>query len=931
MRTDPDEFRRFHELLTKDRPEYTPFYFPLAMHGKDPIGGIKWKDEKNRITAEQAATFLEHGYNIGIAGTDQDDLVIIDIDDISITPLDMMQPTLMAYSRKRIGRHHFYFTEDNRCKANVPTDEAGEIRAVWQYVVAPGSYVPCNEMELERIPEERREFAGRYTIENATTPTNLAYDALPQVFKDQIEREENAATKSKPKTKHRVARKNGSALFSLSLDDVIGAVPKRDRFPSLFHSSETGKNTSVTGGLLHCWRHNVSHTPLSALAVMAGIATCMDAGTGHRGSGVGMSTIDYGDGKTLFKLWKFAKQEGMIPKDDPVPNKALVWYVVDQGICKSDEIIDGWKLPVETYNQGIALIEAEEKVSAGREKIKPKTTKPSKIVENAISDGFDLYTIVERMIAKYPIYYDRTKNYWAWSDETKSYRIVDKTDILIAIKNVTGEKKGVITPAKNMFLQAVEIIGRENEPKEVKKEWIQFKDRVVDIDTGEEFDATHEHFWVNPIPHDYGDSEDTPTIDALFDSWLGDRKEILYEIIAYSMYRGYPIHRVFALFGGGRNGKGQFMSILGRFLGEDSTCSTTLELIAESRFEAAKLYKKHVAFIGETNFNTLTNTAQLKRLTGEDTIPGEYKNKTPFDFVNYAKIVIATNSIPITYDKSRGFHARWIITEFMNEFDEGTPVVDTIPECEYENLCRKSIRILRDLLKRGKFTGEGTISERAQKYEEVSNPISKFIKTYCEVGDDLVMPFWEFYEKYDTWQKDNRHRKLTKKSVGMWLRDNGYEVGQRRWKDKHGEWRNWRTVYGLEYKSWNNVTDSSSYENDYKCETRRGDTNVADVTDVTYPPTQDPLEGNLSGTPVTLGTTVTSRNDIGFAQVDRMKAIDNFFRNHKEKDGGPAEIRYVKDESELMKFVPEIADQLHINQDVAFRYVMQYGKDRGWV
>ncbi|RJS70328.1 hypothetical protein CW696_05985 [ANME-2 cluster archaeon] len=62
-----------------------------------------------------------------------------------------------------------------------------------------------------------------------------------------------------------------------------------------------------------------------------------------------------------------------------------------------------------------------------------------------------------------------------------------------------------------------------------------------------------------------------------------------------------------------------------------------------------------------------------------------------------------------------------------------------------------------------------------------------------------------------------------------------------------------------------------------------------------------------------------------------MKAIDNFFRNHKEKDGGPAEIRYVKDESELMKFVPEIADQLHINHDVAFKSVMEYGKHRGWV
>ena len=204
-----------------------------------------------------------------------------------------------------------------------------------------------------------------------------------------------------------------------------------------------------------------------------------------------------------------------------------------------------------------------------------------------------------------------------------------------------------------------------------------------------------------------------------------------------------------------------------------------------------------VAFIGETNFNTLKNTAQLKRLSGEDKIPGEFKQKTPFNFVNHAKVVIATNSIPITYDKSRGFHARWIIIEFPNEFDEGVPVVDTIPEWEYENLGKKCIRILRELLKRGKFTGEGSISDRAQKYEEASNPISKFIKTYCKVGGDLEVALWEFYEAYDAWQGGERHRRLTKKVVSGWLRDNGYEVEQRKRKNDRGEWKAWQIVFGL--------------------------------------------------------------------------------------------------------------------------------------
>jgi len=861
--TDPTMFERFHKALTGERPGFTPWYFLLSKGLKDPVPGISWKHLEGRLTFEQALKKMRAGHNIGIAATGMDPLCIVDVDDIEATPDEIVKPTLSTRSRKRIGRHYFYFTDDPRCKENLPTESKGEIRSSFEYVVAPGSFVLCNGETVAAMPASERELAGRYTVENERMPDTIVFEELPPVFLEQAsknreagreakKRREEKARERREKKAERGGGKNKSAIWDISMDDLWN-IPNRNRFKSLFHDSSTGKNTSRNSdGGLSCWRHLVTHTPLSALCVLAGITTCNEAGKAMKGSAGGDTSIDYNDGRTVFEMWRWAKGAGIIPKDDPIPGSALRWYAVDRGICKQENITDGWKLPDEAYSRVISLIEGEFDIPSGRviegefdipsgrgkgrtESRKPKAptapAQPAKIIESAVGDDFDLFTIVERMIGKHPICYDRTRNYWVWSEETKSYRLADKTDILIAVKNATGAKKGVITPAKNMFLQAVEIIGRENQPKEVPKEWIQFRDCVVDINTGEEFDATHEHFWVNPIPHNYGGSEDTPTIDALFDSWLGDRKEVLYEIIAYSLHRGYPIHRIFALFGSGRNGKGQFMDILGRFMGAGCTCSTTLELIAESRFEAAKLYKKHVAFIGETNFNTLKNTAQLKRLSGEDKIPGEFKQKTPFDFVNYAKVVIATNSIPITYDKSRGFHARWIIIDFPNEFDEGVPVVDTIPEWEYENLGRKCIRILRELLKRGKFTGEGSISDRARKYEEVSNPISKFIKTYCEVGGDLEVPLWKFYEEYDAWQEGERHRKLTKKVVSGWLRDNGYEVEQHKRKNASDEWRSWRIVFGLTIGGGQaDVIDpfggeSDSYEKGDKCESLCGGAN----------------------------------------------------------------------------------------------------------
>jgi len=38
--TKPEEFEKFHRLLTKANSEYEPFYFPLETNGKDPISNI---------------------------------------------------------------------------------------------------------------------------------------------------------------------------------------------------------------------------------------------------------------------------------------------------------------------------------------------------------------------------------------------------------------------------------------------------------------------------------------------------------------------------------------------------------------------------------------------------------------------------------------------------------------------------------------------------------------------------------------------------------------------------------------------------------------------------------------------------------------------------------------------------------------------------
>ena len=69
---------------------------------------------------------------------------------------------------------------------------------------------------------------------------------------------------------------------------------------------------------------------------------------------------------------------------------------------------------------------------------------------------------------------------------------------------------------------------------------------------------------------------------------------------------------------------------------------------------------------------------------------------------------------------------------------------------------------------------------------------------------------------------------------------------------------------------------------------------------------------------------------IELAQQDRMNAIDQFFREHRDNNGELAEITHASDQ-DLADFTPKIAEQLHISRDVAFKSAMEYGRNRGWV
>ena len=386
---------------------------------------------------------------------------------------------------------------------------------------------------------------------------------------------------------------------------------------------------------------------------------------------------------------------------------------------------------------------------------------------------------VELFYDMQPFFYDRSKMFWLWNKEEYKWEMKDDVDIMNAIDNELEFGGETVTAGvKTNYLEAFKRVGRNNIPKAIKGTWVQFKKKMIDVLNGKKFEATPEYFVTNPIPLDIGNSDETPEMDRIFKEWVGiENVDILYEIISYCLLPSYPLHKIFCLIGSGSNGKGKFLELLTRFIGVENVTSTELDVLLNSRFESTRLHKKLVCLMGETNFGEISKTSILKKLTGQDMIGFEFKNKNPFEGYNYAKIIIATNTLPITMDKTIGFYRRWIIIDFPNTFTEKKKILDEIPIEEYNNLAKKSIGILKHILTGREFTNEGSYDEREQRYEERSNPLKKFLETYTTEDPDGYVFKWELRDKFQVFLIQNRHRKWSDIEIGMRMKER-YEERQ---------------------------------------------------------------------------------------------------------------------------------------------------------
>ncbi|MFC1717075.1 phage/plasmid primase, P4 family [Candidatus Poribacteria bacterium] len=173
------------------------------------------------------------------------------------------------------------------------------------------------------------------------------------------------------------------------------------------------------------------------------------------------------------------------------------------------------------------------------------------------------------------------------------------------------------------------------------------------------------------IPVDYDPKsqfESSRIARFLADVLPSDCIDLIEEFFGYALIPDNRFGKAFMLTGGGANGKSTLLNLLERFIGRENVSKVPLQELDQHRFKRADLFGKLVNMFPDLNAHAVKSSTYFKAVTTGDVIDAERKNRDPFYFRPFARMIFSANEIPSSSDRSFAYYRRWSIIPFPNQF-----------------------------------------------------------------------------------------------------------------------------------------------------------------------------------------------------------------------------------------------------------------------
>ena len=262
----------------------------------------------------------------------------------------------------------------------------------------------------------------------------------------------------------------------------------------------------------------------------------------------------------------------------------------------------------------------------------------------------------------------------------------------------------------------------------------------------------------------------------------GDKEKarFLQKALGYGISGDTRYECLFILYGAtSRNGKGTLCESVINVVG-DYGCTVRPETISNKSTnshnpseDVARLAGKRFANISEPGKGMVLNAAQVKTMTGNDTINARFLNKNSFDFRPQFKIFVNTNHLPIINDMTLFKSGRVIIIPFDRHFEQADQDQTLKKEFAKPENRTAILNWLVDgykLLCKEGMTQPDSVKAATAEYSHDSDKITQFVEEMLEADAACEIKTSDVYREYSAWCGINHYGTENIKNFNQALR-----------------------------------------------------------------------------------------------------------------------------------------------------------------
>lgn len=311
---------------------------------------------------------------------------------------------------------------------------------------------------------------------------------------------------------------------------------------------------------------------------------------------------------------------------------------------------------------------------------------------------------------------------------------------------------------------------------------INFRNGMFDSKTMKLTEHRPDYYSINQIPHDYKPLKEVQvkTVSAFIKGLIpdDDDRRMFYQYCGYMFTKDTSLQKFLTLEGLGNTGKSTVIRLLTNSIGKDNISSLKLQQLNE-RFFPTALLGKLANLCPDIPSTVMEQVDQIKMVTGEDTVIGEWKGQDCFSFRSYAKLFFSANKMPRCHEDESGAYYRRLLIIRINGRGEYIPDLEVKLAEETEGFISSCMIALNQMYLNGFIVSDNS-KHAVLELRKASDTVEAFLEDVAVIRSrpdaKVRTPRSEFYRSYQLYcdytgrqskQKNNFYSSLSNKGFNV--------------------------------------------------------------------------------------------------------------------------------------------------------------------